>query len=90
MIYVPLALLNTTGSLAEIRVEILGISWEPEREFPGKLGIGPSFPAARVSASFRWLQGPAVTDIKDAQLRDRFNLDALREPAMTDIAAVRS
>jgi len=27
---------------------------------------------------YRWLQGPAITDIKDAQLRDRFDLDALR------------
>jgi len=28
-----------------------------------------------------WLRGPATTDIKDAQVRGRFDLDALRRPA---------
>ena len=33
----------------------------------------------------RWLRGPATTDIKNAQIRDRFDLDALRGPATTEI-----
>src|SRR5215471_15893758 len=35
-----------------------------------------------LSSLDRW---PATTDIKDAQLRGRFDLDALRGPATTDI-----
>ena len=34
--------------------------WESEREFPGKLGIGPTFPVAQVPPSFRWLTRPAL------------------------------
>ncbi len=30
-------------------------------------------------------QGPATTDIKDAQLRGQFDLDTLRGPAITEI-----
>jgi hypothetical protein len=29
-----------------------------EREFPAKVGIGPTFPAARVSVSFGGFNGP--------------------------------
>jgi hypothetical protein len=33
----------------------------------------------------RWLQGPAITDIKDARVRSRFDLGALPGPATTEI-----
>src|SRR6266849_67916 len=33
----------------------------------------------------RWLRGPAITDIKDAQIRDRFNLGAWKGPTITEI-----
>src|SRR2546425_938756 len=36
----------------------------PERYLRGELGIGPPFQAVWVSAFFRWLQGPAITDIE--------------------------
>src|SRR5262249_16654291 len=42
------------------------------------------------SRSLCWLQGPAITDIKQAQVRDRFNLKALRGSAVTDIKRARA
>ena len=37
------------------------------------------------SYGIKWLRGPATTDIKDAQLRGRFDLDALCGPATAEI-----
>jgi len=36
-------------------------------------------------SSMRRLQRPATTDIKDAQVRNRFDLEVLRGPAITEI-----
>ncbi len=68
----------------------LGTSWEPEREFPGKLGIGPTFPAARVSAAplrgcdsgvfrgilRRLLNTPTMRDSRRGRGRRRLELHA--------------
>jgi len=37
------------------------------------------------SYGIKWLRGPATTDIKDTQLRGRFDLNPLRGPATTEI-----
>ena len=38
---------------------------------------------ARMDDRLRWFRGPATSDIKYSQVRDRFDLDALRGPEAT-------
>jgi hypothetical protein len=59
------------GTLAKVE-ELKRDYWSPAR-------------GAKVDGSVGSNHGPATTDIKDAQLRGRFDLDALRGSAIIEI-----